>query len=262
MTHRSGPVAERFASHIASVEEASLSPLARALLRRRRPAAARRRGLLAADALPARPRPDRALQGVSPAEAEDPGVHRPAGRPLPHPAHAHAGGVGHRPGRGPGAAAERGPGRGDRARPRPRACALRPHRRGGDRPCAAPLRPPLPAQPALAADRGRARARRPRPEPDPGGAGRDPQPHRRPACRRRSRAGSCGWSTASPTSTTTSTMRCGRASSTSAQLPPEPVAAAGRHRVGADRCARARPGRALRDGRRGAPVAADGRGAA
>jgi dGTPase len=28
MTHRSGPVAERFASHIASVEEASLSPLA------------------------------------------------------------------------------------------------------------------------------------------------------------------------------------------------------------------------------------------
>ena len=28
MTHRSGPVAERFAAHIASVEEASLSPLA------------------------------------------------------------------------------------------------------------------------------------------------------------------------------------------------------------------------------------------
>ena len=33
MTHRSGPVAERFASHIASVEEASLSPLAVCSLR-------------------------------------------------------------------------------------------------------------------------------------------------------------------------------------------------------------------------------------
>ena len=46
------------------------------------------------------------------------------------------------------------------------------------------------------------------------------------------------------------------------QLPPRAGRPAGRHRVGADRCARTRPGRALGDGRRGAPVAADGRGAA
>ena len=233
MPHPTGPVAERFASRIAAIEERIAVAAGGALLRDARAAAARRRGLLAAHAVPARPRPDRPLQVVSPPEAEDPGVHRAAGRPLPHPADAHAGGVGHRPRRGPRAAAERGPGRGGRARPRPRPRAVRPHRRGGARPGArARLRPPLPPQPALAADRRRARARRPRPEPDPGGARRDPEPHRRQPSRPRSRAGSCGWSTASPTSTTTSTTRCGPASWTSAQLPD-----------GAGRAARATPRR-------------------
>ena len=42
---------------------------------------------------------------------------------------------------------------------------------------------------------------------DPG-QGRDPQPHRRRAAPRRWRGGSCGWWTASPTSTTTSTTPC------------------------------------------------------
>ena len=51
------------------------------------------------------------------------------------------------------------------------------------------------------------------------GARRDPQPHRAAASRRRSRAGSCGWSTASPTSTTTSTTRCAPGSSTVDDLP-------------------------------------------
>ena len=74
-----------------------------------------------ADAVSARPRPDRAREGVSAAQAQDAGVHRPRGRPLPDPAHAHARDLLHRPHGGAGAGAERGPDRGDRARPRPRA---------------------------------------------------------------------------------------------------------------------------------------------
>ena len=54
-----------------------------------RPRAARG-GLRAAHAVPARPRPDRALQGVPPAEAQDAGLRRAGGRPLPHAAHPHA----------------------------------------------------------------------------------------------------------------------------------------------------------------------------
>jgi dGTPase len=41
-------------------------------------------------AVPARPRPDRAFQAVPPAERQDPGLHRPRGRPLPDAHDPHA----------------------------------------------------------------------------------------------------------------------------------------------------------------------------
>ena len=97
----------------------------------------------AAHAVPARPRPDRPLEVLPPAEAQDPGLRRPRGRPLPDPAQPHARGLRDRPHRRPRAGAERGPDRGDRARPRPRPPALRPRRRGDPR--------PLPARPRRAA---------------------------------------------------------------------------------------------------------------
>ena len=99
------------------------------------PADAPRRGARqpAADALPARPRPDRPLEGLPPPQAQDAGLHRPRGRPLPDPAHPHARGLRDRPHGRPGAGPQRGPDRGDRARPRPRPPALRPHRRGRPR---------------------------------------------------------------------------------------------------------------------------------
>ena len=106
----------------------------------------------AAHPVPARPRPDRALQGVPAAQAQDAGVHRARGRPLPHPAHPHARGLRDRAHGGARAAAQRGPDRGDRARARPRAPALRAHRRGGARRLPArALRAALPPQRALAA---------------------------------------------------------------------------------------------------------------
>ena len=86
-----------------------------------------------ADAVPARPRPDRALEGVPAAQAQDAGVRRAGGRPLPDAAHPHARGLLHLANGRAGAGAERGPDRGDRARARPRPSALRPHRRGGAR---------------------------------------------------------------------------------------------------------------------------------
>ena len=99
------------------------------------PGAARGRGARqpAAHAVPARSRPDRPLEGVPPAQAQDAGLRRPRGRPLPDPPHPHAGGLRDRPHRRPGARPQRGPDRGDRARPRPRPPALRPRRRGGAR---------------------------------------------------------------------------------------------------------------------------------
>src|SRR5215207_8348760 len=129
--------------------------------------------LRTAHAVPARPRPDRALQGVPPAQAEDAGVRRARGRPLPHAAHAHArdhADLAHGRTR---AAAQRGPHRGDRARPRPRPPAVRAHRRARARPRRArALRPRLPPQRALAARRRRDRAA----QPDRAGARRDPAP--------------------------------------------------------------------------------------
>ena len=50
----------------------------------------------AAHAVPARPRPDRPLEGVPAPQAQDPGLRRARGRPLPHPAHPHARGLRHR----------------------------------------------------------------------------------------------------------------------------------------------------------------------
>ena len=138
-----------------------------------------------AHAVPARPRPDRPLEELPAAQAQDPGLHRPRGRPLPHPAHAHDRGLRHLAHGRAGAAPERGPDRGDRPRPRPRPPAVRARRRGGARPRAArALRAPLPPQRALAAGRRRARARRPRPQPDRAGARRHPAPHRARSCPR------------------------------------------------------------------------------
>ena len=121
-----------FAARIRAWEEEALSPRARALLPGRARAAGG--GLRAAHAVPARPRPDRALQGVPPAQAQDAGVRRAGGRPLPHAAHPHArddADLAHGRAR---AAAQRGPDGGDRARARPRPPAVRPHRRGRARP--------------------------------------------------------------------------------------------------------------------------------
>ncbi len=120
-----------FAERIAAREERELAPAGHALLSG--PARAPRAGLRPPHAVPARPRPDRAQQGVPPAQAQDPGVHLARGRPLPHAADPHARGVRHRPQRGPGAGAERGPDRGHRAGPRPGPPAVRAHRRARPR---------------------------------------------------------------------------------------------------------------------------------
>ena len=90
----------------------------------------------------------------------------------------------------------------------------------------------LQAQRALAAGGRRARARRPGPQPDRAGPRRHPQPHRVATSRRRWRGGSSSWSTASPTSTTTSTTRCGPG-----------ILRPGRPAGRRDRAARARPAR-------------------
>ena len=105
-----------------------------ALGREQRAPASRARGVLAALAVPARPRPHRPLQGVPAAQAQDAGLHRARGRPLPHAAHAHDRGDRHLAHGRARAAPERGSDRGDRARPRPRPPALRARGRGGARP--------------------------------------------------------------------------------------------------------------------------------
>ena len=139
-----------------------------------RPSRAPRGGLLAADALPARPRPDRARQGVPAPDAQDPGVRGAPGRSLPHAPHPHAGGDHDLEDGGAGAAPERGPRGGDRAGPRPRPPPVRAHRRGGARrvPERA-LRARLPPLRALAAGGRAPRARRAGAQPDRAGARRD-----------------------------------------------------------------------------------------
>ena len=106
-------VESAFAERMRALEAATLSPLATPSYPAVRAAAGGR--LLPAHAVPARPRPDRALQDVPAAQAQDAGLRGAGGRPLPHAAHAHA--RGHRDlahGRA-GAAAQRGPHGGDRA---------------------------------------------------------------------------------------------------------------------------------------------------
>ena len=169
------------------------------------------------DAVPARPRPDRPLEAVPPAEGEDAGLHRPAGRPLPDADDAHAGDDGDLAGRRPRAAPERGLDRGDRARARPRAHAVRPRRRGRARPCARrAVRPALPAQRAVVPDR-------PRAEPDPRGLRGDPHAHGDRRAGHARGAGSSASSTGSRTSTTTSTTRSATACSRDDDLPAEEI---------------------------------------
>ena len=86
----------------------------------------------APDGVPARPRPGHPLQGVSAAQAQDPGVHRAEGRPLPHPPDPHDGSDPGRADDRAGAAAERGSDRGHRPGARPRAHAVRARWRGRD----------------------------------------------------------------------------------------------------------------------------------
>ena len=93
-------------------------------------ARAARGGLRTAHAAAARPRPDRALQGLPAPQAQDAGLRRARGRPLPHAPDPHARGhpdLAHRRAR---PAPQRGPDRGHRAGPRPRPSGLRAHRRG------------------------------------------------------------------------------------------------------------------------------------
>ena len=107
-------MAETFAARIREHEEALALAARRALVRDARAAAARG-GIAGADAVPARPRPDRPLEAVPPPEGQDAGLHRPGRRPLPHAHHAHARDVRDLARRRARAAAERGPRRGDRA---------------------------------------------------------------------------------------------------------------------------------------------------
>ncbi len=127
-----------------------------------------------AHALSARSRPDRALQGISSPDAQDPGVRGARGRSLPHAPHTHAGGDADLAHRGARAGAQRGPDRGDRAGPRPRASTIRSHRRGGaGRLSARALRHGLSPLRALAAGGRAPGARGARPEPHRAGARRD-----------------------------------------------------------------------------------------
>ena len=142
------------------------------------PAAGARGGQPGPDAVPARPRPDRPLQGVQAAQTQDAGVRGAGGGPLPDPAYPHAGGLLHLPDGGASSRPERGSDRGDRAGARSGASALRPHRRGGAGRGAAGARSALSPQRALAAGGGRAGAGWPGPQPDRAGARRDPEPHR------------------------------------------------------------------------------------
>ena len=252
------PATATFADRVRAWEDEFLSEHATRSYPARR--ARRGAGQPAADAVPARPRPHRPLQVLPPAQAQDPGLRRPRGRPLPDPADPHAGGLRDRPHRGPGAGPERGPDRGDRARPRPRPPALRPRRRGrARRGPARALRQRLQAQRALAAGGRGAGARRPGPEPDRAGARRHPQPHRRRPSRRRWRGGSSSWSTASPTSTTTSTTPCGPGSCAPSDLPAAEIELLGPDRLAADRHPGPRHRRALRGGRRHRPERGDRR---
>ena len=204
-----------FRERIERAEEARLSPLATPLVPG--PPAARGARLRSPHAVPARPRPDRALEGVPAAQAQDAGVHRARGRPLPHPAHPHARDVRDRAHGGARARPQRGPDRGDRAGARPRPPAVRPRRRGG-------------ARRAACASAGATRFRHnehslrmvdeiERPQPHRAGARRHPPPHGARAAGDAGGPDRARWWTGSPTSTTTSTTRSAPACCASSELP-------------------------------------------
>ena len=103
------------------------------------------------------------------------------------------------------------------------------------------------------------------PQPDRAGPRRHPQPHRLRPSRRRWRGGSSSWSTASPTSTTTSTTRCGPGSCAPEDLPAaeiELLGPTGSARIDTlvrdivEHSARGRRHRPERGGRRGDAAAA------
>ena len=174
------------------------------------PAARARARQPRAHAVSARPRPDRALEGVPAAEAQDAGVHRPGGRPLPNPPHAHARDVLHRADGGAGAGAQRGPHGGDRARPRSgpsRRSGTSARRRSTGRCASAGWRRAFTTTCTRCgwwtSSSATATAST---SPSRCATGSSTTPAR--GSRARSRGGWCGWSTASPTSTTTSTTRC------------------------------------------------------
>ena len=123
--------------------------------------------------LPARPRPHHPLQGLPAPEAQDPGLLRADGRPLPDAPHAHARGVADRAQHRQGAPPARGADRGHRARARPRPHAVRPRGRARAPPAHAGRLQPLRAEPA---HRGRPRERPPGAQPDLGGARRHRPP--------------------------------------------------------------------------------------
>ena len=164
-------------------------------------------------AVPARPRPPRALEAVPPAEGQDAGLHRSRGRPLPHPDDPHARDDRDLARRRPGAAAQRGSRRGDRPRPRHGSHAVRPRGRAGARRRAERARSAVAS--ATTSSRGASRGGSTSPTRSATASSRT----RGRRSRRRSRARSCASSTASPTSTTTSTTRSATASSSEADLP-------------------------------------------
>ena len=127
-----------------------------------------------------------------------------------------------------GAGPERGPDRGDRPRPRPRPPALRAHRRAGPRRGA--------ARALRRGFRHNEHSLRVVDVLEREGQGLNLTEQVRdgilshtgaPRSRRRWRAGSCDSSTASPTSTTTSTTRCGPGSSPSAICRPSEIGCSG-----------------------------------
>ena len=188
------------------LEEQRALAARRAVVRDARPRAAGG-GVRRPDALPARPRPDRPLEGVPAPQGQDAGVHRPRRRPLPHAHDAHARDDRDLARRRARAAAERGPRRGDRPRPRHGPHAVRARGRGRARRGAArALRPAVPPQRAVASRSPGGSTSRTR---SATASSRTPAS----ASRRRSRGRSSASSTASRTSTTTSTTRSASGSS-------------------------------------------------